>query len=45
VPLGTVVRDFLNAAIAHGMADTDYSHLYERFDEIVAAIGDGDKAH
>lgn len=41
VPLGRVVRDFLNAAIAHGMTDTDYSHLYERFDEIVAAIGDG----
>jgi 3-hydroxyisobutyrate dehydrogenase len=40
VPLGKVVRDFLNAAIAHGMTDTDYSHLYERFDEIVAAIGD-----
>ncbi len=43
-PLGTVVRDFLNAAIAHGMTDTDYSRLYERFDEIVAAIGDGDKS-
>jgi 3-hydroxyisobutyrate dehydrogenase len=40
VPLGTAVRDFLNAAIAKGMADTDYSRLYERFDEIVAAIGD-----
>ena len=40
VPLGTVVRDFLNAAIAKGMADTDYSRLYERFDEIVAASGD-----
>jgi 3-hydroxyisobutyrate dehydrogenase len=45
VPLGTVVRDFLNAAIAHGMTDTDYSRLYERFDEIIAAIGDGDKFH
>lgn len=45
VPLGTVVRDFLNAAIAQGMADTDYSRLYERFDEIVAATSDrGDKA-
>jgi 3-hydroxyisobutyrate dehydrogenase len=43
VPLGTVVSDFLNTAIARGMTDTDYSHLYERFDEIVAAIGDGDK--
>ena len=44
VPLGTVVRDFLNAAIDHGMTDTDYSRLYERYDEIVAAIGDGDKS-
>jgi 3-hydroxyisobutyrate dehydrogenase len=43
-PLGTVVRDFLDAAIAHGMTDTDYSRLYECFDEIVAAIGDGDKS-
>ena len=42
VPLGAVVRNFLNAAIAHGMTDTDYSRLYERFGEIVAAIGDGD---
>jgi 3-hydroxyisobutyrate dehydrogenase len=45
VPLGTVVRDFLNAAIAQGMTDTDYSRLYERFSEIVAAIGDGDTPH
>lgn len=45
VPLGTVVRDFLNAAIAQGMTDTDYSRLYERFDEIVAAIGDVDTPH
>lgn len=43
VPLGTVVRDFLNAAIDRGMTDTDYSHLYERFDEIVAAT-DGDRS-
>jgi 3-hydroxyisobutyrate dehydrogenase len=35
VPLGTVTRAFLDAAIAHGMTDTDYSRLYERFDEIV----------
>ncbi|MEW6334740.1 MAG: NAD(P)-dependent oxidoreductase [Thermodesulfobacteriota bacterium] len=40
VPLGTVVRDFLNAAIDRGMTDTDYSHLYERFDEIIAAAGE-----
>lgn len=45
VPLGTVVRDFLNAAIAQGMTDTDYSRLYERFSEIVAATGDGDSPH
>jgi 3-hydroxyisobutyrate dehydrogenase len=38
-PLGTVTRDFLEAAIADGMADTDYSRLYERFDRIVAASG------
>lgn len=43
VPLGTVVRDFLNAAIAQGMKDTDYSRLYERFEQIVAAVGDGKK--
>ncbi len=39
VPLGTVTRDFLDAAIAHGMTETDYSRLYERFDEIVVDIG------
>ena len=39
VPLGTVTRDFLDVAIAHGMTDTDYSRLYERFDEIVAEVG------
>jgi len=39
VPLGTVTRDFLDAAIAHGMTETDYSRLYERFDEIVTDIG------
>ena len=33
--LGTVTRDFLNVAIEHGMTDTDYSRLYERFDEIM----------
>ena len=38
VPLGTVVRDFLDVAMDQGMADTDYSRLYERFDEIVATI-------
>jgi 3-hydroxyisobutyrate dehydrogenase len=45
VPLGTVVRDFLDAAIAQGMTDTDYSHLYDRFDEIVAAVGESEKSH
>lgn len=38
-PLGTVTRDFLDVAIAQGMTDTDYSRLYERFDEIVAEVG------
>lgn len=36
--LGTVTRDFLNAAIEHGMTDIDYSRLYERFDEIMADL-------
>ena len=40
VPLGTVTRDFLDAAIAQGMTDTDFTRLYERFDEIAAAAGD-----
>ena len=31
-------RDFLDVAITHGMTDTDYSRLYERFDEIVAEV-------
>lgn len=39
VPLGTVTRDFLDMAIARGMTDTDYSRLYERFDEIVVELG------
>lgn len=39
VPLGAVTRDFLNAAIDKGMTDTDYSRLYERFDEIVGEAG------
>ena len=38
VPLGTVTRDILDAAIAQGMTDTDFSRLYERFDEIVATV-------
>jgi 3-hydroxyisobutyrate dehydrogenase len=42
VPLGTVTRNFLEEAIAHGMADTDYSRLYERFDEIVAALSESE---
>jgi 3-hydroxyisobutyrate dehydrogenase len=44
VPLGTITRDFLDAAIAQGMTDTDYSHLYERFDEIVADVGKNHKS-
>ena len=43
VPLCTVTRDFLDVAIAHGMTDTDYSRLYERFDEIVVAVGKNHK--
>lgn len=39
VPLGTVTRDFLNVAMDQGMTDTDYSRLYERFDEIVKGVG------
>ena len=39
VPLGTATRDFLNVAIDQGMTDTDYSRLYERFDEIVKGVG------
>jgi len=39
VPLGTVTRDFLKTAINNGMTDTDYSRLYERFDKIVATLG------
>lgn len=38
-PLGAVTRNFLDVAMAHGMTDTDYSRLYERFDEIVAEVG------
>jgi 3-hydroxyisobutyrate dehydrogenase len=38
VPLGTVTRDFLNVAMDQGMENTDFSHLYPRFDEIVAAL-------
>ncbi|MHB8909607.1 MAG: NAD(P)-dependent oxidoreductase [Syntrophales bacterium] len=39
VPLGTLTRDFLDAAIARGMTDTDFTRLYERFDEIVETVG------
>ena len=43
VPLGVVTRDFLNVAMDKGMTDTDYSRLYERFDEIVAGVGKNKK--
>ena len=43
VPLGTVTRDFLNVAMDQGMQDTDFSHLYPRFDEIVADLGKNKK--
>ena len=39
VPLGTVTRNFLNVAMLQGMEDTDFSKLYERFDDIVADVG------
>jgi 3-hydroxyisobutyrate dehydrogenase len=35
VPLGDYTSAFLHTAIAQGMAETDYSRLYERFGEIV----------
>jgi len=38
VPLGALTRDFLDEAIAQGMTDTDFTRLYERFDEIVEAL-------
>ena len=37
VPLGTLTSEFLAAAIEQGMTDTDFAHLYPRFDEIVRA--------
>jgi len=43
VPLGTATRDFLNVAMDKGMTDTDFSRLYERFDEIVAGVGNSNK--
>ena len=43
VPLGTQTRDFLDAAIDRGMTDTDFTRLYERFDEIMAALDAGRK--
>ncbi len=43
VPLGTVTRDFLNVAMDQGMENTDFSHLYPRFEEIVAALASGKK--
>jgi 3-hydroxyisobutyrate dehydrogenase len=41
VPLGAITRDFLAAAIARGMSETDFSRLYERFGEIVADLEKG----
>ncbi len=37
VPLGSLTSSFLAAAIEQGMTDTDFAHLYPRFDEIVRA--------
>jgi 3-hydroxyisobutyrate dehydrogenase len=39
VPLGAVTSDFLKVAIDRGMTDTDYSRIYERYDELVAEFG------
>ena len=39
VPLGTVTRDILDAVLVQGMSNTYFSRLYERFDEIVATVG------
>ena len=39
VPLGTVTRDLLNVAMDQGMENTDFAHLYPRFDDIVADLG------
>lgn len=36
VPLGTLTSEFLASAIEQGMTDTDFAHLYPRFDEIVS---------
>ena len=38
VPLGTLTSEFLASAIEQGMTDTDFAHLYPRFDEIVRGI-------
>lgn len=39
VPLGTVTRNLLDAAVDLGMEETDFTRIYERFGEIVAAQG------
>ncbi len=35
------MRDYANGSMARdqGMTDTDYSRLYDRFDEIVVGVG------
>jgi 3-hydroxyisobutyrate dehydrogenase len=43
VPLGTVTRDFLQAALDRGMKDTDFTRMYERFDEIMDTFAAGRK--
>ena len=43
VPLGTVTRDLLNVAMDQGMENTDFAHLYPRFDDIVAALAGSKK--
>jgi 3-hydroxyisobutyrate dehydrogenase len=41
VPLGTVTRGLLDAAIVQGMANADFSRLYQTFDEIDATFDKG----
>jgi hypothetical protein len=38
------MKRFLDAAIAQGMSTTDFSRLYERFDEIVTTVGNSESS-
>ena len=39
VPFGRITHELLEAANANGMAETDFSRLYERFDNIASELG------